>query len=193
MSMWRTLSQRERKIGIGVLLALLGFTAFRLAVAPNVARFTALMDRRTEMEAKYLRARSNLLTRDSVIGAREAYEREISGQGSEQEEQSFLLREIERLSRDLPLRIRGMRPLPSEDKGFYKRFAVSMEIEGSVEHTMQFVYLIENSPRLLRVERLQLTADGKKRGQLNSRLLVSRPAIVSVSAGDRKAPSGGTN
>jgi Tfp pilus assembly protein PilO len=193
MTVWRALSKRERRFGIGMLLALLGFVAFRLFLAPNVVRVKALLDRQEEMETKYSHAKANLLIQESVIKAREAYEREISGQGSEQEEQSFLLREIERLGHDLPLRIRGMRPLPIEDKGSYKRFAVSMEIEGSVEHTLQFVHLIENSPRLLRVERLHLTADGKKRGQLSSRLLVSRPAVVSVSNGGQEATSGGKN
>lgn len=184
MNIWRTLSKREKRYGIGAALALVGFLLFRLVLAPELTRYAGLRERERELEAKFLQAQSNVMIRDAVLKTRETYEREISAQGSEQEEQSFLLREIERLGRDLPLRIRGMRPLPSEAKGFYKRFAVSMEIEGSVEHTMQFVHLVENSTRLLRVEKLQLSADGKKRGQLCTRLLVSRPAIQKTSSGN---------
>jgi Tfp pilus assembly protein PilO len=184
------MSGREKTLGLAVAGTLIAFLLIRVVLAPGLTRFRALLGRQEQLESKYLRARRNLLMRESVAEAREAYQREISSQGSEQEEQSFLLREIERLSRDLPIRIRGMRPLPSEDKGFYKRFAVSMEIEASVENTMQFIHTIESSPRLLRVESLQLTADGKKRGWLLARALVSRPAVVGSSSEGRMARGG---
>lgn len=175
--MSRRLTKREKKIAAitGALVA--GFVAFRLGFTPILERYQLLSARERNLRGEYLRARRNVLLQKAVEREREVYAREISRQGSDQEEQSFLLREIERLSRELPIRLRGMRPLPHKELGFYQRYAVSMEIEGAVGHVMKFVHMIESSPKLLKVERLRLTANSRKRGYLVGHVLVSRPAV----------------
>jgi len=173
----RTWTRREKTLALATLGALAGFVALRGIAMPLVNRWRLLANQESTLEARCLRARTQLLLKKKVERERDAYAREISRQGSDQEEQSFLLQEVERLSRDLPIRIRGMRPLPPQDMGFYKRYAVSLEIEGNVENVLRFLHMIESSTKLLKVERVQLSADGKDRGALLSSMLVSRPAV----------------
>jgi len=173
----RTWTKREKTLALAVVAALAGVVLLRGVVMPLVSRWRLLADRESALEARCLRARTQLLLKKKTDREREAYAREISRQGSDQEEQSFLLQEIERLSRDMPVRIRGMRPLPPQEMGFYKRYAVSLEMEGGVEHVLRFLHLIESSPKLLKVERVQLRADSKSRGALLAGMLVSRPAV----------------
>ena len=188
--MARNWTKREKMLVLATLGALAGFMAVRGIAMPLVARYRALADQESALEARCLRARASMLLKKRVDQEREAYAREISRQGSDQQEQSFLLQEVERLSRDLPMRIRGMRPLPPQEMGFYKRYAVSMELEGSVEHVLKFMHVIESSPKLLKVERIQMSADSKNRGSLLSQMLVSRPAVGAAETPPAKAKGG---
>jgi Tfp pilus assembly protein PilO len=175
--MARTWTKSEKRLAVVVLAALIGFIALRGAIMPLASQWRFLAERESALESQCLRARTQLLLKKKVEHEREAYAREISRQGSDQEEQSFLLQEVERLSRDLPIRIRGMRPLPPQEMGFYRRYAVTLELEGSVENVLKFLCSVESSPKLLKVERVQLTADSRNRGNLTASMFVSRPAV----------------
>ena len=106
-------------------------------------------------------------------------------------EQSFLLQEVEQLGRDLPIRIRSMRPLPPQEMGVYRRYAVSIEAEGKAPHILKLLYLVETSPKLLKVEQIQLTADSRNREHLLSRMLISRPAVGGDGPAARRQAKGG--
>lgn len=184
--MARTWTRREKTLALAVLAALAGFIALRGIAMPLLSRWRLLADQESALQARCLRARTQLLLKKKVEREREAYAREISRQGSDQEEQSFLLQEVERLSRDMPIRIRGMRPLPPQEMGFYKRYAVTLELEGSVENVLRFLHTVESSPKLLKIERVQVTADGKNRGNLLSSMLVSRPAMGGAEKAEKR-------
>ncbi|GAG04359.1 unnamed protein product, partial [marine sediment metagenome] len=171
--MARTWTQREKTLGVATLAALAAALLLRVAVVPLARRHRLLVDRERALDARCLRGRTNLLLKEKVEREREAYAREISRQGSDQEEQSFLLQEVVRLSRDLPVRIRGMRPLPPQEMGFYKRYAVSLQMEGNIEHVLKFLHTLESSPKLLKVERLHLSVRNKNRESLTAQILVS--------------------
>jgi Tfp pilus assembly protein PilO len=185
--MARTWTQREKRLALAMAAALAGFIALRGIVIPLATRWRLLADQERALESQCLRARIQVLLKKKVEREREAYAREISRQGSDQEEQSFLLQEVERLSRDLPIRVRSMRPLPPLEMGFYRRYAVTLELEGSVENVLKFLCAVESSPKLLRVERVELTADGKNRGNLLSSMFVSRPAVGAAEGSATKA------
>jgi hypothetical protein len=91
------------------------------------------------------------------------------------EENAAMLTEIERLAADGKVVVSSTKPHePKIDKDF-EEYQVELEIEAGMPQLVSFVYGIENSTQLLRIEKLTLYVKGDGAGDvLRGSLLVSK-------------------
>ncbi|OGX40266.1 MAG: hypothetical protein A2984_01380 [Omnitrophica WOR_2 bacterium RIFCSPLOWO2_01_FULL_41_12] len=69
-----------------------------------------------------------------------------------------VLSELENLAKGANVRIIDIRPQASRGANVYKEILVDLRTEGTMENYLKFIYEIENSFLLLKINRFQLTA-----------------------------------
>lgn len=127
------------------------------------------------------------LTKDKLLGMEQAlyrreqvealckkFEQRILATGTDAEELGFLLKELESLTRTSKVQVKSIRPLPSQWVGNYRKFIVSLEIEGRVHNMLELLYSIETSPKILTVELLKMQALRSGPNLLSANILISR-------------------
>ena len=58
--------------------------------------------------------------------------------------------------------ILDIKPNPVEKYDFYKKYSVKIEAEAKISNLIDFIYQLENSPKLLRVSDFRLTPQKKE-------------------------------
>ncbi len=175
-----SLSKRERKITVTTAIIVGACAIFNLFIYPTIIRWQRLGEEITKLNVDLYKMERNLQLRDRIESEYRKYERQILTTGSNEEEIANLLREVETLSRHIGLYMRSIRPFPIQDEGFYRKYTVQVEVEGEMRTIGKFLYSLQNSPQLLKVERLQINARTATE-MLRTNLLISR-----VSAGRKK-------
>lgn len=114
--------------------------------------------------------------------AREAVEKEfrrygevILKRGSSDEENSQMMSEIDTLAGLNKVILAATKPRDAKKEKDYEAYGVEIEIEADMAALMGFVYALEISPQLLRVDRLTVEAKGAKDpSALHGTLVISK-------------------
>jgi len=172
------LSNRER-IGafLGAAFLLLVFLD-SLIIKPINARVKALNTEIETGEAQLGRYLRNLSRRDAVLEEYQKYAKYVKKAGSDEEETAKILGEIETLARKSNLTLADMKPRMPRSIGFYKEYTVEIEVEGSMNSIMNFLYELNSSTQLLRAERVRLYPKKKDASAVKGAILVTK--ILSV-------------
>lgn len=120
-----------------------------------------------------------LYRREQVEALCRKFEERILATGTDAEELGFLLKEIESLTRTRNVKVKSIRPLPSQWVGNYRKFLVSLEVEGRVHNMLELLYSIDISPKILTVESLKIQALRTGSNLLSANLLISRTSAGS--------------
>lgn len=86
------------------------------------------------------------------------------------------LAEIEKVTREKSLKVIEMRPLPTRRQGLFQEYLVEVNMEGTMGQLVQFIYQLQGTSGLLRVERLQISAKSSQGSLLKAVMTVSRVA-----------------
>lgn len=102
------------------------------------------------------------------------FEQRILARGTDAEESGLLLKELETLTRAANVKVKSIRPLPSQRVADYRKFIVSLEIETRVNGAFELLNAIDSSAKILTVESLTLRALRAGPNLLGVTLVVSR-------------------
>lgn len=116
----------------------------------------------------------NLSQKDIVASRYEKLSKYFKNVGSGEETTAIILSEIESLGRKSNLNLLDLKPQETKDRGFYKEYSVEMEAEGEMESLMDFVYQLNASAQLLRVEKLRLNLKDKQSKVVTTSLLITK-------------------
>jgi len=150
------MSPRE-KIGgaVAVFFVLVAFVL--LPIISGVNFRIGQLNRQIKTDEKHLAEYLRYMNQKGIITSEyEKYEKFVKKSGSDEEEQTKILGEIEELARKEDVSIVSMKPLSPRAAGFYKTYEISLEIEGKMESLVDFLYAISNSAQLLRAEKISL-------------------------------------
>ena len=114
--------------------------------------------------------------------AREGVEKEYSRygslirkQGSSEEEASRMLSEVDKLARETDVVLVNTKPLEPRPSLESEVYAVEIELEAGMESLTKFVYAVETSSQLLRVDQLAMSVkEGKTPGFLAGTIKISK-------------------
>ena len=179
MKPFQHLSMRHRRfiiagsviLGAGV-IDLLFFSAHLRTWLELNTRLSFTKDKLVSMEEA-------LHHRERVEALCKKFEQRILATGTDAEELSFLLKELESLTRTRKVQVKSIRPLPSQWVGNYRKFLVSLQVEGRVHNMLEFLYSVGASPKILTVESLKIQALRTGPNLLSANILISRTSAGS--------------
>lgn len=175
---WDKLSKKE-KIGLSIAFAFLA-TAFldRLLISPIRARFNALNQQIRISEKQLGSDMRNINQKKFISEEHEQYLPYIRRSGSDEEEVAKILGEIESLARKSSVYLVDMKPRKPREVEFYKEYTVEIEAEGYMESLTSFIYQLNTSSQLLRVETLRLNLTKGDSNILSASMLITKVLML---------------
>jgi Tfp pilus assembly protein PilO len=170
------LSRREKTLFFLTLSAVGLSLIFKFVIDPLIKRSEKLTQ---ELKAKQIQLRraESLSKQEGVQKQYEAFISAIKSSAKSEAEMSRLLSEIEKLAKDAGVNIVNILPQEVEDKKFYKKFSAELKIEGTNQQILKYIFSLESSPLLLRIDKLNLSSRASRQGLLNSSLTLYRIVI----------------
>jgi Tfp pilus assembly protein PilO len=114
-------------------------------------------------------------SKDEVVKAYSGFGSAVAKQGSTAEGRAAMLAEIEKEASDSGVALSATKPREPRVEKDFEEHQVGIDVEGNMKSIVRFLYGIESSPQLLRVEKLVLDAKaGGEAGVLRGSLVVSK-------------------
>jgi Tfp pilus assembly protein PilO len=175
--MARSVSLREKGlIGLlGILTACyLGFEGF---YKPLNHRAAALEKRMAITQSKL---RKNLLKiqRGQRLESRgQVLVRQFQKKGSDEQEMSTLLSEIEAVAGTLNLKISDQKPKKPRRAEFYNIFAVTLTLDGGLSDILHFIHIVQGPNHMFDIDEMQITKRSHNSPEVMCRIDLSRQRI----------------
>ena len=172
------LSAKE-KIGLSIAFVFLA-AAFldRMLISPIKVRFNALNQQIRIGEKQLGSDIRNLNQKESISEEYGKYFPYIQRSGSDEEEVAKILGEIESLARKSSVYLVDMKPRKPREVDFYKEYTVEIEAQGYMESLMNFIYQLNTSSLLLRVETLRITQTKSGSKTLTASMLITKALVL---------------
>jgi Tfp pilus assembly protein PilO len=149
--------------------------AYNFILEPLGKRWTALNNEIRIMQLKLKKSTQTLKRRIEIM---ERYENISSyvgkTRGSDEEEITILLSELERLASTSSARITDIKPRPPKLHEYYKKYSIEVESEGDIATLTKFIYEIQNSPQLLSIEKVSINMKSGAGSYLKTYMLVTK-------------------
>lgn len=171
------LSRKEKMLGLACSI-IVGFMVMdRLVVVPwwqhviNLNKEVAGLEHTLNAQEKLLSRRS------SIMGELDRY-RLYLHPGKETDLQTAqLLKEIEELAKQSQVSLEEVKPQPSTDTEFYQSYAFEVHAVCPLSQWVRFIYLIETSNALFRIERARISVKEGKPDLLDGFLRLNAVAM----------------
>ena len=171
------LSKKKRYM-LYIAIVILGVVFFeRIVFQTAMSRIKKLNNEILIQEKKMQKALYILSQEDSIIAEHAKYVEGVGQKYSEEEEKSKLLSEVERLARSSSVSLKNIKPGLTKKIGPYEKYTVEIETEAKMNYLVDFIYQLERSPRLLRVESFQLRSKEKESPVLRGRMTITEVLI----------------
>jgi len=173
--MLEKLSKREKRILVSVILITTAGLCYNFLIEPLFMRYRNVNSRIDLIKVKLKKSLSFIKDKQKVDAEYMKYEKKLKSRGSDEQDITLILDEIERTASRSGLNITSMRPKPPIHKDHYSRFAVEIETESDMNALMQFIYHIKKSPQMLKIEKLNLNTRSSQQGvAIRSSMLISK-------------------
>lgn len=158
--------------GIAVVVLLLA----GIALGPVRNKFRNLKDDIAIQEKKLARNLRILApaAKNAVEGEYRRYGMRIQKKGSSDEENSQMLAELDRLAGQNKLTLLATKPQKAKIDRDFETYIVEIEVEAEMPAIMGFVYGIETSSQLLRIDRLAIDSKDSGSAIVKGVLLISK-------------------
>jgi len=168
------MSAREKAgIAVAAIVVLVVFVD-RFIVNPMAVRMHRL-NREIKASENDLRLDIGLAgQKDAVSAEYGKYSAYVRKSGSDEEEQTKMFGEIEELERKSGVSPVNMKPIAPRTVDFYKKYEVELEVEGEMEQVVNFLYLLNNSPQLLRAEKVTLSPRDRDSAAVKAKVNVTK-------------------
>lgn len=167
------LAKREKYILYGVMVLLFALVLERLIFNPLSERLWELNQQINAEEAKLIRGLRAEKQKDRIISEYQSYEKYLKLKGSDEEVVSEYLREIEKLARESAVSVSYTKPQLRSERGIYKEYTVDVRAAATLENTITFLYNLNSSNLLLRVEKFTLSLEQETDTDLKLNLVIS--------------------
>ena len=169
------LTPREKKI-FGVVVALLVLMmGYHGVWTPVAQKLGQLDDEIFAMEMKLRKAKTHIRQREDIVEESKKFPNleQIDG-GTDEEEIARLLNLIEQTARKDGVSLSDVKPQPVKSDKTTKRFEVELNAESALEQMISFIYDLEHSPELLKIERVDTSPKEENSPVLRSSFVVAR-------------------
>jgi len=171
------LSKREQFI-LYVAIFFIALTLLdRLIIEPIFSKMQEL-DKEIKEKESAIRRNAHILAQKERIASEVAKFSSFLGiSKSEEEETTSFLKEIENLANKSSVYLVDMKPAGLKDMGSSKKYLVNLNCEAQMEQITDFMYNIENSNRLLTIEKYQISPKSKESSVAKCSMSISKIVI----------------
>ena len=175
---WDKLSAKE-KLGLSLAFAVMAIALLdRLIIGPVRVRFQRINQAIKTSEKQLAHDLRNVHQKGQISKQFDKYVEYVQRSGSDEEEVAKILGEIESLARQSKVYLANMKPQTPKEIDFYKEYAVEIEAEGEISSLVAFLYQLNMSTQLLRVEKLRLSSNKKGDKMLKASMLIIRVLVL---------------
>ncbi len=177
MDILTKLSKRERLFLYAVIAFVVCALMDRMVIRPIANRFRQL-DEEILLQEKLLGKNIRNLGQGKVtINEYKKFEDYSKPAGSDEEEMAKFLSNIEGFARKSTVYLVSIKPRPIMKIDFYKKYTADLESEANMEALIDFVYQIESSNNLFKVEKLQLVPKSAGASIVKGQMVVTKILI----------------
>jgi hypothetical protein len=169
------LSANEKKIlafaGLIVLVALFD----RLLVAPSMNRLREIDESIAKEEVNVKQNLSFLAHRDRIIQESATFkDYYVKGVRAEEEVIADFLKKIEYLATESQVTLAKVSPDGQDYQKDFIKYRVTLECTGKMENITGFIYAVNNSPELLKVEKMSLLGNARDAEKIQATITISK-------------------
>jgi len=171
------LSKREKAIFYIAAIFVLVTALDRLIIYPIYSHMKSL-DKDIEEKERALKNYMKIISqKDRLKSELAKYATFLNTSKSEVQDINALLKELEGLTSKSSVYLIDMKPAGTKESGQNKKYLVTLSLEGNMEQIADFMYNIENSSKLLQVERFQISPKSKGSNVAQCSMTVSQVVI----------------
>lgn len=156
------LARRERYIAYIAVVVVVFFFFSRVMLRPIIKKLNDLNQEIAIQEKRLEKSLNILLQKDAINSNYKKYVDNLKQTNSDEEEFAELLSEIEKIAKKAGVFLSNIKPLPVKNVTYYKEYIVELEVESEIVFLIDFIYQLEELPRLLKVEKFHLTPKREK-------------------------------
>lgn len=175
--MARSLTSREKKIFFLCLIVIGFYIVYSFGYQKIKEGITAQQEVFLENE-KTLRRYAQIVRSEKTIEQKFAhYAKILEQKGSDEQEMTRVLSDIEETANKVDIRISNMEPGKIKKGDFYNYFSVDIQAEGPLKKICELLYVLEGKPNYFYVDEIRIEKYAARADTLKCRLVVSRLLI----------------
>jgi Tfp pilus assembly protein PilO len=171
------LSKREKSVFYAAVFFVALVIVDRALVYPVISKIRSLDKEIEDRELEIKKTRRVLAQKERIISERSRYVNYLSKPKSEDEEVTAILKEIEKIAADTSVYLVDMKPAGVKASGETVRYNVNVNFEGQMQHVVDFMYDIENSTKMLKIERFEITPKSRESSVAKCNLAIAKMII----------------
>lgn len=171
------LSKRERTVFYGAVFFVSMALLDRLIIHPITSRIQFFNEAIEQKESDIRKSLRIISQKDRILQESQRYATFMIRSRSDEEEISSLLKEIENLASEAEVYLVDLKPREPRDMGAYKKYIISLNCEAQMEQIAYFIYNIENSNKLMAIERYQIGPKSKGSSIAKCSMVISKIGI----------------
>ena len=149
----------------------------RLIIHPIYSKIESLDKEIREKESAIKKNIRIVSQKDRILTESAKYSSFLSASESEEEEVTSILKEIETIANKNSVYLFDMKPASSKKTGGSKRYTVNLNCEAQMEQLTEFMYNIENSNKLLTIEKYEISPKSKESSIAKCSMSISKIAM----------------
>lgn len=176
-SFFSHLSKRERLI-FNVAFVFISLTILdRLIIYPVISKMKSLDKEIIEETSRIKRDLHIVAQKERIIKESSNYTRYSMQDLSTEEVTTLLLKEIGDIASKTSVYLIDIKPTGIKEEEVYIRYFVNINCEAQMEHIMQFIYDIENSNNLLKIDKYNISPKSADSSVARCKMTISKTAI----------------
>lgn len=178
MEFWNRLSAREKNILYVTIFLLVILAGYHGIWNPGIVKFQQLDEQIFAYQMKIRKAKTFLRQKDQVAEEVAKYPNlEQMNAGTDEEEIAQLLNFIEQAARDHTVSLSDVKPEQVQSDKWSKRYIIVLNAESKLSNLIEFIYALQYSPQLLKIERVDTAPKEDESRTLRSSLTVTRVVV----------------
>ncbi|MCF7875340.1 MAG: type 4a pilus biogenesis protein PilO [Candidatus Omnitrophica bacterium] len=172
------LKKRERYI-LYFAIIVIGFFIFdRIVIRPVLAELKNLNKKITVKEKQLKKSLRLVSQKEKINSLYSEYVDQIKQELSDEEEVAKLLSYIEEVAKETNVSLVRLKPSQTKKEDFYKKFIMKIEAEASISRLIDFIYKLEKSSQLIRVDDFRLTPRKQGSSILEIEMSISKVLVL---------------
>jgi len=173
--MKKELTRREKVLFFGTILLLLGWILYE-GIWSSIIQEWKNVSQEISIQEKKLEKSLRIISRQDEIERK--YKKYANATvNSEETEIAVVLKEVEQIANKTNVKTTNIKAQPVKDMKFYKKVTVGVECEANIKDLVQFIYNLQKSPQILRVQKLRMGTKGKNEAFLKVSFLIDKILI----------------